>query len=194
MIRMPWTLASGWNLDKTVVRTLSVFFGEKTVYVWGVQMMASQLTANFVFTLRIGYFKDTTYVHESPRDWIHPWDSLDKTTGLTVTIGASDLDSAGIYWLKDETTPIGFVASRIRIEKVSGPNILNLDFVGTYYEYDTAKDGKYNDGKADNWNTDGIDSYLIKGILVSKPFPALNALPRRCCRLDQGRSAFALHG
>ena len=163
LIGIPWTPATGWNLDNTVVRTLDVFFGEKTAYVWGVQIMASQLTSSIVLTLSIGYFKDTTYAQESPRDWIHPWDSLDKTTGLTISIAASDLDSAGIYWLKDGTIPIGFVASRIRIAKVSGPNILNFDFVGTYYEYDTAKDGKYNDNKADNWNTDGIDSYLIKG-------------------------------
>ena len=141
--------------------------------------MASQLTQSFEFTIRIGYLKDTTYSHASPEEWIHPLESLDKTNGLSVTIAATDLDSNGIYWLKDGTAPLGFVASRIKIQKTGGPNVLNLDFIGTYYDFDTAKDGMHDNTKDDNWNTDGIIRYLIKGKTIPLPNPIIMTCPSK---------------
>ena len=162
-----WTLASGWNMAATEIKKFEIFFGKddlKTVYVWGIQFMKSQLTADFVFTLRIGYHQDTGYTAE---EWIHPTSldsegKLDKLTGLIVTVTPSSLDEAGIFWLKEGTEPVAFVASRIQIEKTSGQDLLNFDFIGTYYSFDTAKDNSQG-GKADNWNSDGIYWYLIKG-------------------------------
>ena len=62
-IAFPWTMSSGWSLDSK----LAIYFGdptrgsERSAFVWGIQFMKSQLTEDFVFEMRIGYFKDLSY-------------------------------------------------------------------------------------------------------------------------------------
>ena len=59
----PWTMASGWSLASK----FAIYFGdptrasERTAFVWGIQFMKSQLTQDFVFDMRIGYYKDLSY-------------------------------------------------------------------------------------------------------------------------------------
>ena len=56
-------MASGWNLASK----FAIYFGdptrasERTAFVWGIQFKKSQLTQDFVFDMRIGYYKDLSY-------------------------------------------------------------------------------------------------------------------------------------
>ena len=63
-IAFPWTMSSGWRLASK----FAIYFGdptrgsERTAFVWGIQFMKSQLlTEDFVFEMRIGYYKDLSY-------------------------------------------------------------------------------------------------------------------------------------
>ena len=163
LLAFPWTIHSGWiNSHK-----FAVYFGnpgtsERTAYIWGIQFMKEQLKETFVFTLRIGYFKDTAYSHASPEEWIHPNAAPDKTSGLTISVAPTDLDTNGIYWLEEGNKPLAFVASRLLIERQYGPNVINFDFIGTFYDFDHAKSNAKN-SKPDDWNDSQINFYLIKG-------------------------------
>ena len=57
--------------------------------------------------------------------------------------------------------PLKFVASEIMLELRSG--YLNFDFLGSFYDYDTAWDGKNSDNKDDNFNERVIGSFWIIG-------------------------------
>jgi hypothetical protein len=88
----------------------------------------------------------------------------DTQTGQTITVTTASLDLNGIFWLKNGASAQSFVASRVLIEKVSGPNMLNFDFIGTFYDFETAKDGKHDDGKSDNWVSTTMFPVWIKGM------------------------------
>ena len=65
--------------------------------------------------------------------------------------------------MKNENKTQAFVASRILIQSVSGPLILNFDFVGTFYDFETARDNKHDDNREDDWNNVDVSEYWIKG-------------------------------
>ena len=76
--------------------------------------MKEQLTEDFVFEMRIGYYKDTAYAHGTNPVWINPITAPDNQTGHTFTVTAASLDTNGIFWLKDGA-PIGDDKSKIEI-------------------------------------------------------------------------------
>ena len=92
--------------------------------------------------------------------WISP---TDDQAYHTFTVTQSSLDESGLFWLENENKTQAFVASRILIERISGPAILNFDFVGTFYDFETARDNKHVDNMEDDWNNVDISEYWIKG-------------------------------
>jgi hypothetical protein len=163
-VGIPWSKTSGWNL----ANKFAIYFGnpgssERSAFIWAIQFMKTQLTVDFVFTLKIGYYQDTDYSHASPTDWIHPMTAPDNQTGQTITVTSASLDQNGIFWLEDGASAQSFVASRVLIEKVSGPDMLNFDFIGTFYDFDTAKRGKHSDNKYDDWTRTKMFPVWIKG-------------------------------
>ena len=164
-VAFPWTTSTGWSLGSK----FAISFGnpgstDRTAYIWAIQFMKEQLTEDFVFELRIGYFKDTSYAHSPNPVWINPITAPDNQTGHTFTVTSDSLDSNGIFWLKDGNDPQGFVASRVLIEKQSGPSTLNFDFVGTFYEFETAVDSKHENDKYDDFNQVSINEWWVRGV------------------------------
>ena len=74
------------------------------------------------------------------------------------------LDVNGIFWLKEGNNLQGFVASRVLIERKSGPSTLNFDFVGTFYAFETAIDNKHENDKSDDYNQLSINEYWVRGV------------------------------
>ena len=92
--------------------------------------------------------------------WISP---TDDQAGHTFTVRRSSLDESGVFWLRNEKQIQAFVASRILVKRLSGPLVLNFDFVGTFYDFETARDNKHVDNREDDWNNVDISEYWIKG-------------------------------
>ena len=93
--------------------------------------------------------------------WISPTD--DQAGHTTFTVTPASLDESGVFWLGNENQTQAFAASRILIKRLSGPAILNFDFVGTFYDFETARDNKHGDNREDDWNNVDISEYWIKG-------------------------------
>ena len=100
-------------------------------------------------------------------EWIGP-DDLD-TELIDVEIKPEDLDDAGVYRFKDPNDsgkPMTFVTSKFRIQnfEAGGTTHLNFDFIGTYYNFDTASTGTHQfNNKDDNFNDPVLGQYLVKG-------------------------------
>ena len=164
-IAFPWTISTGWSLESK----FAISFGnpgstDRTAYIWAIQFMKEQVKEDFVFELRIGYFKDTSYAHSPDPVWINPITAPDDQTGHTYTVTPESLDVNGIFWLKEGNNLQGFVASRVLIERKSGPSTLNFDFVGTFYEFETAIDNKHENDKTDDYNQLSINEYWVRGV------------------------------
>ena len=54
------------------------------------------------------------------------------------------------------------MASRVLIDKQSGPTTLNFDFIGTFYDFETAIDNKDDSNVNDNYNTVSISDYWVR--------------------------------
>jgi hypothetical protein len=77
--------------------------------------------------------------YRSPRSahWITPARYLknENADQFLVTFNPGEMNSAGIIYFKDISMPtymMSFVASRVYVERVTGPTTLFFDFVGTY--------------------------------------------------------------
>ena len=89
---------------------------------------------------------------------------MDYQASHTFTASPTSLDESGVFWLQDnQEVTQSFVASRILIKRISGPQKLNFDFVGTFYDFETAKDNAHDDSQEDGWNDVDISSYWVKG-------------------------------
>ena len=90
---------------------------------------------------------------------------MDYQASHTFTASPTSLDESGVFWLQDnQEVTQSFVASRILVKRISGPGTLNFDFVGTFYDFETAKDNAHDDSQEDGWNDVDISSYWVKGI------------------------------
>ena len=162
-VGFPWTKSTGWSLaSKFAITFGNPESSDRTAYIWGIQFMKEQLTEDFVFEMRIGYYKDTAYAHGANPVWINPITAPDNQTGHTFTVTAASLDSNGIFWLKDGNKLQRFVASRVLIDRQSGPTTLNFDFIGTFYDFETAIDNKDDSNINDNYNTVSISDYWVR--------------------------------
>ena len=88
---------------------------------------------------------------------------LGDSSWYAVTIEPTDLDDSGLFFFKDPddaSKPIEFACMTITMKDFEGPQKLNFDFVGTYYDFDTAVDGKHEDDKDDEYNNVYIGHYI----------------------------------
>ena len=157
--QFPWTYSSGWN---TAANTLSFRFGPQTstypdgfqtFYVRGMVFSKEQFQSSLKFKMRINY-RGQAY---------NPAMVLGDSSWYAVTIEPTDLDDSGLFFFKDPddaSKPIEFACMTITMKDFEGPQKLNFDFVGTYYDFDTAVDGKHEDHKDDEYNNVYIGHYI----------------------------------
>ena len=129
--------------------------------------LKDQLKELFKFSLKIHYYKDVENGAYEDTEWVSP-DKLENTK-LELEISPGDLDDSGVFRFRDPEDPkkpLMFVASKVCIVLDSGPTLLNFDFIGTYYEFDTAVDGKHTNDKDDTWNDPVLGQYFIKGNMM----------------------------
>jgi hypothetical protein len=176
-LAFPWTMSSGWNLDKASIVEFNIRFGDphRTAFIWGMVFLNNQLKMPFKFSLKIKYFKDIENGAYLSSGSLSP-DKMENKK-LNVEINPGDLDDSGVFRFKDPEDPkkpLMFVASTVYITLNSGPTLLNFDFVGTYYEFDTAVDGNHTNDKDDSWNDPILGQYFIKGNLMDLSMTVVN--------------------
>ena len=96
----------------------------------------------------------------SAGDWRKPAGT--ETGDLTFSITASSLDENGLYYFKqpapNQEKSLLFVATEVKV--VLNAGYLNFDFLGTFYDQDTAITGT-KDSRDDDWNTRYISDFWI---------------------------------
>ena len=164
--QFPWTYSTGWN---TAANTyLRIRFGPQTstypdgfqtFYVRGMVFSKEQFQGPLKFKIRINYNKDSS--HEIGQ-WYNPARVLEDSW-YAVTVEETDLDDSGLFFFKDPddaSKPLEFACMTMAMKDFEGPDKLNFDFVGTYYDFDTAVDGKHEDNKNDEYNDVYISHYI----------------------------------
>ena len=174
--KFPWNWNTGWNIGANEkIRILfaasgadtSYPTGFKTTYIRGMVFLKEQLTEPLQLSLQINYGKDTV---QSVDSFYDPSKVNSDSTSLDLKIKSSDLDESGIFFFKDpddQTKTLEFACMKIELHSFSGPDILNFDFIGTYYDFEVAVDGLHDDWKADEYNTLFIGKVLAKGEILS---------------------------
>ena len=103
---------------------------------------------------------DITVGAYSSGDWRKPAGT--ENGDLTLSINALQLDSNGLYYFKqpspNQEKDLIFVATEVKVVLNSG--FLNFDFLGTFYDQDTAITG-IKDSRDDDWNTRYISDFWI---------------------------------
>ena len=170
LLTLPWTLNSGFrtgNSDEFVY----IKFGtpDRSAMIWGMIFMREQikkLGGSVTVKLSYNYYKDIALGAYAASDFRSPMDLTN--TEYTFTVSLSDLDAKGLYFFTDPSTQKvnRFVASTVFVSLNSG--YINFDFIGTFYNFDTAWDGKHYDMKNDAWNTVEIANYWISSKLHCK--------------------------
>ena len=107
------------------------------------------------------YFKDVERAAYAADEWKSPVDiTSDK---YIFSIAVSDVDDNGLYFLKDaQSKPLVFTASSVSLLLNAG--YINIDFIGAFYDFQTASAGKHSDNKADNFLTHKFENFWIKGL------------------------------
>ena len=168
LLTLPWTLQSGFrtgNSDEYVF----IKFGtpDRSALIWGMQFMREQirkLGGSITVKLSFNYYKDVARGAYAASDFRSPLDLT--SSGYTFTVNIDDLDNNGLYFFTDSGTqkPIKFVASSVFVNLNSG--YINFDFVGSFYSFDSAWDGKHWDNLNDVWNDVSIANYWIPSKLI----------------------------
>ena len=164
--QFPWTYSTGWNTaSSTYLRfrfgpeSSTYPDGFQTFYVRGMVFSKEQFQGPLKFNMRINYNKDSS--HEVGQGY-NPAMVLDESW-YAVTIEDTDLDASGLFFFKDPddaSKPLEFACMTLAMKDFEGPEKLNFDFVGTYYDFDTAVDGKHEDDKTDEYNDLYIGHYI----------------------------------
>ena len=139
---------------------------DRTALIWGMQFMRAQLEKRGTNRMKIAYnyYKDAErglYAADAKRS-LTSLNPMHETNEISFSL--SDIDDNGLFFFKNPDNPSRFmkiVASTIFIEWKS--HYFNFDFLGTFYDYDTAWDGKHSDNKDDNFNDRVIGSFWITG-------------------------------
>ena len=79
-----------------------------------------------------------------------------------MTITPADLDAQGCFFFDDDSgEPLIFIATHVKLGLEAG--LLNLDLIGTFFDFDVSSTGQWADGKADNWYSSEIQNFWVKG-------------------------------
>ena len=163
-VHLPWTMESGFRTGEN--RESLVFdFGqnkERSAVIWGMQFLTAQLAAKGAVTMKVSYRHehDISAGGYTAGDWRSPHGT--ESGDLTFSFSAASLDSNGLYYFKqpppNQQNNLIFVATEVKIILNSG--YLNFDFLGTFYDHNTAVTGT-KDGSDDDWNTRYIGDFWI---------------------------------
>ena len=197
-VSFPWSLESGFRTMETGY--LKIRFGDpdRTALIWGMQFMKEQVQKRGTNSMKIAYnyYKDAErglYAADAKRS-LTSLNPLHETNEISFSL--SDIDDNGLYFFKhpdNPAHPLKIVASSMSIEFKS--HYFNFDFLGTFYDYDTAWDGKHSDNKDDNFNSRVMGSFWITGEITRSNAVILKILPCRgwfrnqCVQNTRGRSS-----
>ena len=163
LLTWPWTLESGF---RTTGSSLVFDFGDpkRSVIIWGLQFLKEQIVRVGGISnaeISYNYFKDVERAAYAADEWKSPVDiTSDK---YIFSIAVSDVDDNGLYFLKDaQSKPLVFTASSVSLLLNAG--YINIDFIGAFYDFQTASAGKHSDNKADNFLTHKFENFWIKGL------------------------------
>ena len=85
-----------------------------------------------------------------------------------MTITPADLDAQGCFFFDDDSgEPLIFIATHVKLGLEAG--LLNLDLIGTFFDFDVSSTGQWADGKADNWYSSEIQNFWVKGRALNEP-------------------------
>ena len=165
--QFPWTYSTGWNTAAdTVLKfgfgpvTSTYPDGFQTFYLRGMVFSKEQFKGRLKFKISINYNKDSSHVIGQ---WYNPAMVLEESW-YTVTIEDTDLDESGLFFFKDPddaSKPLEFACMALTMKDFEGQaDKLNFDFVGAYYDFDTAVDGKHSDDNTDEYNSVYIGHYI----------------------------------
>ena len=165
--QFPWTFSTGWNTAADThlkfrfgPQTATYPDGYQTFYIRGMVFSKEQFQGTLKFKMRVNYNKDSS--HEIGQGYNPAL--ISDNSWYAVTIEDSDLDDSGLFFFKDPndaSQPLEFACMTLALKDFEGPIKLNFDFVGTYYAFDTAVDGKHADDLADEYNNVYIGHYLV---------------------------------
>ena len=164
-VSFPWTMESGFRTTENGFLVIRFGDPDRTALIWGMQFMKEQVQKRGTNKMKIAYnyYKDAErglYAADAKRS-LTSLNPLHETNEISFSL--SDIDDNGLYFFKNPDNPSRFmniVASTIFIEWKS--HYFNFDFLGTFYDYETAWDGK-KDNKDDNFNDRVIGSFWITG-------------------------------
>ena len=174
--KFPWTFSTGWNTAADThlkfrfgSQTATYPDGYQTFYIRGMVFSKEQFPGTLKFKMRVNYNKDSS--HEIGQGYNPAL--INDNSWYAVTIEDTDLDDSGLFFFKDPndgSQPLEFACMTLALKDFEGPIKLNFDFVGTYYDFDTAVDGKHADDLTDEYNNVYIGHYLIatgkSGLLI----------------------------
>ena len=166
-LTVPWGLDTGFKTgadDKIV--TITFGSPDRSALIWGIRFLKEQIAAKsgVSFELSYNYFKDVERGIYSATDMRKPHD--DGNGHMSVTIQASDLDDNGLYFFPDplsSSKQLTFIASKIFIKL--NADFINFDFIGTFFDFQTAATGKHGDGNDDQFHSPVIGYFLLKSKL-----------------------------
>ena len=163
-IALPWTLDSGFKTG-TQDKIILFRFGDpkRSVMIWGMQFMKMQIEMiGGINSVKLGYkyYKDlegAAYTNLQNPTQIQNgyWD---------FSISSSDLDANGLYFFKDPADAqkhLNFVVSEVTLKMSSG--MVNFDFIGMIYDFQTAATGKHSDNSWDGFQTRRFSDFWLSG-------------------------------
>ena len=164
-VHLPWTMESGFRTGENE-ESLVFDFGqnnERSAVIWGMQFLTAQLAVKGTVSMKLSYKHqhDLTAGGYSDGDgWRKPYGT--ESGDMTMTFNSVSLDSNGLYYFKqpspNQQKSLIFVATEVKVVLNSG--YLNFDFLGTFYDHNTAITGT-KDGLDDDWNTQYIGDYWL---------------------------------
>ena len=162
-ITLPWGLDTGFKTG-TSDKIVTITFGnpDRSAIIWGIRFLKEQIVAKSGVSLELSYnyFKDVERGIYSATDMRKPHDDGDGNMALTIQ--ASDLDDNGLYFFPDplsSSKQLTFIASKIFIKL--NADFINFDFIGTFFDFQTASTGQHGDGKEDKFHSQVIGYYLL---------------------------------
>ena len=163
-LSLPWSLSSGFHTGVNN-EWIKIKLGQnpwRTAVIWGLQLMKKQVELKGTIEPQI-FYKYTPDVQNGVySSWRKPHGT--ENGMVKFTISHSDLDDNGLYYFKqpspNQDKSLILIASEIQVKFDAG--LLNFDFLGTFYDYNSAKSGS-NSGKDDNWNEKNVGNFWIKG-------------------------------
>lgn len=163
-ISLPWDLDTGFKTG-TDGKVVTITFGnpDRSAIIWGIRFLKEQLAAisgGVKLELSYNYFKDVERGIYSATARRKPHDDGDGHMALTIQ--ASDLDDNGLYFFPDplsSSKKLTFIASKIFIKL--NADFINFDFIGTFFDFQTASTGKHTDTKDDKFHDRVIGYYLM---------------------------------